>query len=536
MALLVSTCLVSLIFRYPGTHEIGIDSFFIHALAQTIVQNGSAKWILNPISYFGWYPLSYPSGDPFLLASTSQLSGQDVETAVLLTSLLFGPIGILGSFLWARTFWTDEYFAIAVALVYGLAPRFLTFTLWTASTRNLFMAILPLFLWALMRLHRSARWSDFFITVVLLVSLAAVHRLAVLVILTAGGLLVAVILHIAAGIIRKYRPKAVLRGFVRGTARWVVFSAALTIGLGILLGSHVLDQYSRGELVSGSSTFIQFVNLGVSLVRSVGLALPLALVGFVSITRNRSLYVRHTFLIAALLGLIPTLLFRDYTGFYILPFLAAFAGYGFLAIFKVLHKHRRIATGTVVALAVALGVLSGYVLRYEIRVSTIMTEEDYTAAVYINQMQLEGALLANDGLAVSRIGALTGSRVVPTSGGFGVPGAEYLVFGYLSQDQVNSRIIRVPLAKITVDSETFWAVGGIDTVVDYATIMQSEFGKLPQALVERYHPIAYLESKTIYGSYYDYNRALHPSRLGNDLHALAYCTYDDGTETIWWLG
>ena len=68
LALLAAIVVVSLLVRYPRSdHEVGVDSFFVHTLGQSIVANGRAEWILNPFSFFGWYPLSYPSAVPFLL-------------------------------------------------------------------------------------------------------------------------------------------------------------------------------------------------------------------------------------------------------------------------------------------------------------------------------------------------------------------------------------------------------------------------------------------------------------------------------------
>src|SRR5437762_8482094 len=211
--LLGSIVVLNILLRYPsGDHEIGLDSFFIHTLAQSVLSRGHADWILNPLSYFGWYPLSYPSSSPFFEATLSSLSGLDVETTILLSSLLLGPIGILGAFLLAREFSRDELFGIFVALLYGLAPKFLVFTIWTATSRNLFMTLLPFFVWTLLRSYRSANISNVSFLLAVSVLLATTHRLVVLVFVIVLALISAAIVHVIGRVLRTQLPAVVLSG------------------------------------------------------------------------------------------------------------------------------------------------------------------------------------------------------------------------------------------------------------------------------------------------------------------------------------
>ena len=145
LSCLIVLTVFNLLLRYPQfPHEVGIDSFFVHTLSVAIVSDGFARWILNPFSFFGWYPLSYPSAGPFLLSSASVVGDIDVETSIFVVSMLLGPVGILSSFMMAREFRESDLFALGAASLYGLAPRFLAFTLWSASTRSLFMSLLPI--------------------------------------------------------------------------------------------------------------------------------------------------------------------------------------------------------------------------------------------------------------------------------------------------------------------------------------------------------------------------------------------------------
>ena len=79
--LIVVVSAIGLLYRYPlGLgHEAGSDTTFIHTLANSLSERGTASWILHPLSYFGLYALSYPSAMPFLFASLSEVSGVSVE-------------------------------------------------------------------------------------------------------------------------------------------------------------------------------------------------------------------------------------------------------------------------------------------------------------------------------------------------------------------------------------------------------------------------------------------------------------------------
>ncbi|MEE9115998.1 MAG: hypothetical protein V3U09_03790, partial [Thermoplasmata archaeon] len=137
--------LVNLIYRYPIgiTHEVGADTTFIHSLANSLSQEGYAKWVLNPLSFFGLYALSYPSAAPFLISMISEMAGMSIEFTILILGTFFGVIGSVSSFLVAREIIKDERYAFIVALLFSLAPLFLKDTTWVGSSRGFVVAFLP---------------------------------------------------------------------------------------------------------------------------------------------------------------------------------------------------------------------------------------------------------------------------------------------------------------------------------------------------------------------------------------------------------
>ena len=90
--LLAAITVGSLAMRYPSGNEVGVDSYTIHALADTIAQQGRMGWLISPLSYFGLAPFSYAPAVPVSLAGLEELSGLGGEPSVLVYSLLLGAI------------------------------------------------------------------------------------------------------------------------------------------------------------------------------------------------------------------------------------------------------------------------------------------------------------------------------------------------------------------------------------------------------------------------------------------------------------
>ena len=124
--LLFLVCL-NVLLRYPQTpHEIDYDGFVFHGMTLSIVREGYAKWTVHPLSYFGLYPLSHPSGGLFALAGLSEFSGFSIEGAILLFDFVVVVMGLLGAFLLAMEIRRDQVLAFVVSAAFSLAPRFVT--------------------------------------------------------------------------------------------------------------------------------------------------------------------------------------------------------------------------------------------------------------------------------------------------------------------------------------------------------------------------------------------------------------------------
>ena len=398
------------------------------------------------------------------------------------------------------------------------------------------MAVLPIFIWALLRLYRERRPQDLVLLAISLLTLTAAHRLAAITIIMTIAFLFAIVLVTVFRIVRKLRPARVLRISQMGIIRWTALAASFGMGGTFLIGTNVLPQYGVGELATGTTLQIEVLNLGVSITRSVGLAAPLALIGLIYSPWIRSPGLRETFATVGLITLIPTLLLRDYTGFYILPFLAVFAAYGLLGVSRRLGKHPRFLRCAFATTVVAVVALSGGVLSYEVAHTPPISSATYDLGLYSSRAAMGNSVVCNEPVVCSRLAAIGKVRVIPTAiGSPGYPSPEVLIFGYYSGDDILRRVVRVPIQDLNFNLNAFWTVEGINPSDDYISIIESPIGSIPPSLTAHYQPSLYLETSAGFGLFYDDIGLPHPSPLANSIHQSSYAIFRDGIETLWWI-
>ena len=153
---LLTFALINIILRYPITlHEVGVDSFQVHTLANSIINYGEARWFIHILSFIGIYPMSQESGGPFVLAAFSLLTGINMEYTILLVPIYLSIVALLSSFLFGRALYFNSLFACILAICYSSSRLFLGFTDWTFSTRGIFISMLPIFLYSVIRLWNT---------------------------------------------------------------------------------------------------------------------------------------------------------------------------------------------------------------------------------------------------------------------------------------------------------------------------------------------------------------------------------------------
>ena len=161
-------------------HEMGIDSFRTHYLANSIKEVGFAKWVLNPLSLIGFYPYSYPSGISFVLASISSLTQTSLELVILIFSILIGVIGLIGMYLFLKEYSNNDLISWIGGFIFSVSPLFLNFTWWTISTRGSFVVVVPFIFWGVLKYERTKNFKLILLTILLIIFSSFIHRMFLL--------------------------------------------------------------------------------------------------------------------------------------------------------------------------------------------------------------------------------------------------------------------------------------------------------------------------------------------------------------------
>jgi hypothetical protein len=532
--LLLFLVLVNIMMRFPRTpHAIGVDSFVVKGLADSIAIDGFAIWMLHPLSYLGLFPLSYPSGGIYFVATYEVLTGDLGETSLLVISMLLGVLGVPIAFMMAREFKDDDAFALVVAFIFSLSPKFINTTMWESPTRSAFMTFAPLFLWALLRAHKSPDRKNVALVILILFFVATFHRLAVLMIVVIVGYIITYMFIILIRLFKIKLPGLLLRERYKRRIRPLAIAGFLGMSFAILLASGVLENYTYGRLLIGDDVATETLNLGISLTRSVGLLLPLFIVGIIAIGYQRNKTIAQPLFLFVIIGLIPTLVLRVYTGFYVLSFMSIFIGAGVVAILRLPKKRRFLSVVMVSALFAGSVAFANYMQDYEIKGGDYMSEHTYTTGLYARYMT-EGTIVSNDGLIGSRISTITHRPYLPVGGATTVHyGPEQLSFRFVDPSDV--QVVQVPLTELTVESDSPFAVTGTPKAVEHwAQIMDNSLeSDTAQSRLEEYGVRIAVEDKHFYGAYRAYGNIYYGAPFPNSVHWQRYKIYEESYCILW---
>jgi len=390
---------LNLILRLPVTpHEIGIDSFHIHTRANFISTTGCADWILNPLSFFGLYPLSYPSGEIFFLSGLSQCTHVEMEWTIWIAATFFGVLGMFTAYLMAKEIRNDFLFAFSVAFIYSTSRMFIGFTTWTVSTRGLFMAILPLLIWSLLRSYnqKEDRLKYLLFAVSLLIVLGTIHRMVFFtpLILIAFG--VAVLFYTANKKFKvpKITPKTTVIAF------FALFIQLLLLPFTPLGFYHDIEAFEAGHYYGyffhGSTPYHILLNIGAEYAMAVGILIILVPIGLILLLLKKQKAFSDVFLLALILCFAPFLADPGYMRFFVLFILSLLISFGLLEILKLLGTVKKVKSA---APLIIISILAfSALLPYFVIVRPVpslpfhtqhMNELTYDAAFFIKEYGVE---------------------------------------------------------------------------------------------------------------------------------------------------
>jgi len=534
LALLLSIVALNLAFRYPTTdHEVGADSFVFHGLSQAIIDSKYAAWLINPLSLFGLYPLSHPSGSVLAVAGTTEVGGVSVEGSILLIDFISAIMGTLGAFLMAREIKPDARLALLIAFLFSTAPRFVSSLEWQMPTRSLFTAAAPVFIWALLRLRARVGLINLGILATILLVMMSAHRLAVMMAIAMAAYIVANIFLVTVRILRTTYAAVFLQRRFRVILRfgsWCVIAITVVY---ILLFSGVLGEYERGQLVGGSTPVVQLENLGISLARTVGLLLPFVIVGAVAVSRTRAPDVREPWLVGVLIGIVPTLGLRQYTGWYLVPFAAIFMGIGIFFLYQSLNALPKLRSVFLISIIAGSIISSAAIVNYEQQVEVQLKASVFNGGLYLRNAVGE-PFLSNSGSLGVQSHAISGLPYLPIGGSTtAFQGPEILAFGYLAPSDVRPRLI--PIGSLTIEDDSFFVLEGVNFEVIWADMLSRPLGD--QNVVQqlsRYDIQYYVENRALPGSFEAYGNT-YASPFAVSVASDRYVIFESPDVSIYYL-
>lgn len=322
LLLLLTLVLITVVLRYPLVqHErFQTDSYFIHYLAKSIGDEGFARWTFHPLSYFGYYPVSYPTGMPVVLAELSALTGLSVELSVLVADMLLAGLFALVVFCFSREFLERPEYALLAAFFVSVGPRFVDTTYWDGSARGPVVVLMTLLVLLALRANSTRQNRLYVLGGLICFGCVSVHHMAVLIILYGFGFVLAVI---------GLRYVRVMKGTeIRRLAVASFLGACALVALSILFYFGMLaDTISRtfgdqGFFSIESALMSTLLNMGVSYTHQIGFVLLLSIAGLFVVLRRPVFTVRALFPISVILVSVPVLGSALYVSMLLAPFVA----------------------------------------------------------------------------------------------------------------------------------------------------------------------------------------------------------------------
>ena len=289
--------LLALTLRAGHTDPRGGDTWATSIKAETINENGAVLWVLHPLSFFGWYPYSYPSGEMILLSGISQCTSLGMLATVEITSIFFGIFGIFSLFLLAREIMPIDFFCIITIFAYSTFSHVLGYTLNNASTRGLFIMFYPIVVFNFLGMikYPTKRMTFLFCSIIAIIALSSIHRMILL--FTGIIVLPLIIMRIGQFVWQSHKfTIPFLWSKVVPIIFFIVIFYCQLIGI-----SFIKPDLRKYEIImSGDSTISLFFNLAASYGIKYGLSAVLTPLGiiFLMLKQRKMFAETHLLLIS----------------------------------------------------------------------------------------------------------------------------------------------------------------------------------------------------------------------------------------------
>ena len=428
--------LLNIILRIPSyPHQTGYDSFSTSLLANLISLYGHAGWWVHSLSIFGMYPYSYASAVPFILSGISQLSGLEMEITVLILDVFVGLLSIFTAYLLAGMIRDDDLFKFLVAFGCSTAQGMLVFTTWDVSTRGLFIVLLPLFTYLVLRLQINKLRAGMLL-MMLFVLMAATHHY----IYFTFPIIVSFIIIVAATKIKKsnfFQRYCAKRGiqntdfsadssttgdYVSTELKRQIFypikNNFVNICYLVLFIVAFLSPFFTHTFITAGSRYWWVIDMFIINMRYTGPLILLAFGGFTYLVLKHEKRPEYWFILIILLFLIPFSYIHTYAHFILFTFLFLFIGVSLTNVAHASDQRRKYVTFVIIASLLIAVSFSGFYQHWHTgmkggRGDWRMTDETYAGALWIKGNINPNKNMVGNGGVYNIISA----RMAATSGG-----------------------------------------------------------------------------------------------------------------------
>lgn len=347
--LLAAVILLSIALRYPLVdHErYQADSYFIHSLSESIVREGYAMWTIDSLSYFGYYPLSYPSGAPFLFAELSILTGLSMEFVVLLSGMAFAVLFCLVIFCLGREFVIRPEISLIAVLLASVGPRFVDTTYWVGSARGPVIVLMLLLLLLTFRANSKRCPALYPFAALVGFSCFAMHHMAVIIVLFGFS-------YLGSSFLAKYLVPAVSIGRSKLAYVYVaIVTATILVFISVFddpFVKAIASNFSGPYLFDFKPAVLStFMNMAASYTNQIGFILPVAFIGIFVILKGRDrISTTDVFPVLVLIVFLPLLGSSLYISMILLFFVAIICAISIGRMFNSPRSSARVLAATFV--------------------------------------------------------------------------------------------------------------------------------------------------------------------------------------------
>jgi hypothetical protein len=451
--------LLNIILRIPSyPHQTGYDSFHTAILANIISLSGHAGWWLNPLSIFGMYPYSYASAVPFMLSGISQLSGLEMEITVLIFDVFTGLLSIFTAYLLAGMIRDDDLFKFLVAFGCSTAQGMLVFTTWDISTRGLFIVLLPLFTYLVLRI-RINKLRAYMLAMMLFVLLAAIHHYIYFTFPVIASFIMIVVATKINDLKLFQRDSAersikhtdfladssITGDYVSSKLKtpivYPIKRNFLKISYLVLFFTAFLSPFFTRTFITAGSRYGWVLDMFIINTRYTGPLILLFFGGFTYLVLKDDKRPEDWFLLVILLFLIPFSYVQTYAHFILFTFLFLFIGVSLTNILHAYSQKRKCVKFVIIASLLIAVSFSGFYQHWHTGMNTGRDDWRMTDETYVGGKWMGGNIntckttVGNGGVVNTRY-----ARMAATSGGMpsiltGMPAVD-LSYGFINESYI----------------------------------------------------------------------------------------------------